>query len=425
MEEIQKNISSPNSRERIFTPSITLWAFLSQVMDDDSSQQSAVTRIIAAAISSRGKTPSPNTSAYSQARSRLPENGLKALTQTTANTIVSGTPSKWLWKGKHIKLVDGSTLSMPDTKENQATYPQPKSQKEGVGFPLMRIVAIVDYISGVVLDLAYSQNSGKETGEHALLRELMPCISENDILLGDCYYPSFFLMATLKKQGISGVFPAHKSRKYDFRRGQRLGKKDHIVEWKKPKKPKWMKQVDYDDFPDEISIREISTEIKKTGFRTKTRVLVTTFLDPKEVNNSDLANLYECRWFVELTFRSIKETMRMDILRGKTPSMVHKEIWVHLLAYNLIRKIMAQSAWLYERLPTTISFKLALQTIRAFRQAGVINIDDPDIYIKLLNTICYKTVGNRPDRLEPRYIKRRAKPFPRLQKPRNQYENAA
>jgi hypothetical protein len=334
-------------------------------------------------------------------------------------------PPEWLWHGLKIKLVDGSTISMPDTLENQAGYPQPDTQKPGVGFPIARVVAIIDYITGAVLDLAIGQYSGKKTGEHALLRQLISSFNETDVMLGDCYYPSFFLMATLICLGISGVFPMHGARKYDFRRGKRLGKKEHLITWKKPKKPEWMEQADYDGFPSEISIREVSIETKRPGFRTKIRVLITTFLDPVKITKSDLAALYDCRWFVELALRDIKDTMHMGILRGKTPEMVRKEIWAHLLAYNLIRKIMAQAAWLHGKKATELSFKLALQMIKAFQQAGIFNKGNPDAYAKLFEVIVHKKVGNRPGRQEPRCVKRRPKPFSRLQKPRKSYQNAA
>lgn len=426
VEEIHQHLSRSKERKRIFTPSVTLWTFLSQVLDDDQSQQAAVSRVIAAKLVQGDCPPSANTSAYSQARSRLPEEGLRSVAQTHAKNIASLAPQEWLWKNKYpVKLVDGSTLTMPDTQENQAAYPQMKSQKVGVGFPIMRIVALIDYTTGVLLDVAMGPYKGKKTGEHALLRQLMPSIKAGDVILGDCYYPSFFLMASLMLAGINGVFPAHFARKSDFRRGKRLGKKEHLVSWKRPVKPSWMTQDEYDAFPETITTRELAIEVKRPGFRTKTRVLVTTFLNPDEVNKFDLASLYGLRWFVELTLRSIKETMHMDILRGKDPSMVRKEIWAHMLAYNIIRKIMAHAAWLHERPPTTLSFKLALQNIRAFLQAGLLNTSNSMVYQYLFKAITHKKVANRPGREEPRRRKRRPKPFPLLQKARELYKNAA
>ena len=262
--------------------------------------------------------------------------------------------------------------------------------------------------------------SGKKTGEHALLRQLIPIFKKGDVVLGDCYYPSFFLMATLISMGVDMVFPIHASRTCDFRRGKRLGKKDHLMQWKKPCKPSWMTPEDYENFPDTITVRETAVTTKRKGYRSKTRVLVTTFLDPKQVDRQDLSNLYDCRWFVEISLKATKETMQMDILRTKTPEMVKKEIWAHLLAYNLIRKIMAQAANQYSRNPRQLSFKLAMQFILAWRQAGCC-LDVDCFYEQLLRSIAYKKVGNRPGRSEPRRIKRRPKAFPRLQKPRKFY----
>ena len=335
------------------------------------------------------------------------------------------TPNEWLWRGQRIKLIDESTISMPDTAENQVDYPQPESQKKGLGFPIARIVAIIDYITGVVMDVAIGPYSGKKTGEHALLRQLMSTLKSGELILGDCYYPSFFLMATLIRMGIDGVFPMHAARKQDFRRGKRLGKKDHIAQWKKPTKPGWMEQAEYDQFPAEISIREIAITAEAKGKRSKMRVLVTTLLDPSNVSKADLVALYNYRWFVELALRSIKETLHMDILRGKTPEMVRKEMWAHLLAYNLIRKVMAQAAFMYDRSVSTLSFKLALQMIKSFQAAGILNKDNPAAYAQLLKGIAYKKVGNRSGRHEPRCVKRRPKAFPRLQKPRVSMNRAA
>ena len=421
-EIIARSMKEIAYRERIFTPDVTLWTFLSQVLDDDQSQQAAVTRVIAFFVSQGLEPPSANTSAYSQARSRLPEEVISDLTRNAGSQIEKNTPTDWLWKGKPIKIMDGSTNSMPDTEENQAAYPQPDTQKPGVGFPIARMVTVIDYATGAVLDLAIGPYSGKETGEHALLRKLMSVFNPGDVALGDCYYASFFLLAMLKQLGVDAVFPIHHARHYDFRRGKQLGKKDHIVRWRKPVKPDWMSQEDYDQFPGEIIIREIEIERHRKGFRIQKRILVTTFLESEKISKTDLSLLYDHRWFVEIALKSIKETMHMDILRGKTPEMVRKEIWAHLLAYNLIRKVMAQSAVVYNKKPRNLSFKLTLQVIESFREAGIFNEKNIISYSYLLKAIAYKTIGNRPGRLEPRRVKRRPKPFQKLQKARQLYK---
>ena len=423
-EEIVPLMKGENHRNRIYTSEVTLWAFLSQAIEEDKSQQAAVSRVVATAIAKGEPAPSVNTSAFSQARSNLDEKSISLLAKYTAQQVVEHLPKEWLWRQKQIKIVDGSTVSMPDTPSNQEIYPQSNCQKAGVGFPIARIVALIDYATGVLLDLALGPCEGKETGEHALLRQLLSTLTPNDLLLGDRYYSSFFLMAALIMRGISGVFPLHHTRRPDFRTGTILGKKDHIVTWKKPSKvPNWMTREEYDAFPDEISVREIAVEIKQPGFRAKTLVLVSTLLDSREVSKTALASLYSCRWFIELSLRAIKETMSMDILRGKTPSMIRKELWIHLLAYNLIRRWMAQAAWSTGKAVATLSFKLTLQLLRAFDSfALLVTTEQRD---QLTHAIASKTVANRSGREEPRRVKRRPKPFPLLQMARGLYKNVA
>lgn len=417
-------VKGDNHRERIYTPEITLWAFLSQAIEEDKSQQAAVSRIVATSIANGEPAPSANTSAFSQARSNLDEESISLLAKNTAQEVVAHLPKEWLWKQKRIKIVDGSTVSMPDTPSNQEAYPQSKCQKAGVGFPIARMVVLIDYATGVLLDLAQGPCKGKETGEHALLRQLLTTLTANDLLLGDRYYSSYFLMATLIMLGVSGVFPLHHTRHPDFRTGTILGKKDHIVSWKKPAKtPNWMTREEYDAFPSEISVREVAVEIKQQGFRAKTLILVSTLLDAREVSKTALASLYSCRWFIELSLRALKETMGMDILRGKTPSMIRKELWVHLLAYNLIRRWMAQAAWCSGKAVATLSFKLTLQLLRAFDSFALLVTPEQRDQIAL--SIASKTVANRPGREEPRRVKRRPKPFPLLQMARGLYKNGA
>lgn len=286
---------------------------------------------------------------------------------------------------------------------------------------MARIVGVISLATGAILDWAIAPYAGKGTGENALLRQCLPTFKAGDIVLGDCYYASFFLVATFIKMGIDVVFPQHASRHCDFRKGKRLGKKEHLVEWRKPVRPEWLDEADYADFPDKIVVREVSIKKELAGFQTKSRVIVTTFLDPSKVTKNDLSVLYDCRWFVEISFLAIKETMKMDVLRCKTPEMVHKEIGAHLLAYNLVRQIMVKSAIKHGKNPREMSFKLALQCIFSFTQVGVFSVNNSDIYEKMLKAIASKKVGNRAGRSEPRRVKRRPKAFPRLQKERHLY----
>lgn len=420
-ETISKNMEGYCFRDRIYSLDITMWGFLSQILSDDQSCQAAVAHILAYFASQGRETPSANTAAYCKARSRLPENLISNLAKESAEQLEDRVPSSWLWREKNIKLIDGSTLFMPDTSENQKAYPQMKNQKPGLGFPIARIVAIISYATGAILDLAISRCFGKGAGEHTLLRQLMNVFKPGDIALGDSYYGSFFLIAVLKRLRVDAVFPIHSGRHHDFRKGKRLGKKDHIVQWKKPARPEWMSTEEYSEFPAAISIREIEIKNGRNGFRSKSRTLVTTLLDSTHVKKCDLETIYGYRWCVELDLRSIKDTMRMGILRSKTPAMVRKEIWSHILAYNLVRKIMAQAAYVHSKKPRDLSFKLALQLTEAFRNIGIFLESKDKVYEQLLKAIAYKTVGNRFGRHEPRRLKRRPKNYPLLLKPRYHY----
>jgi len=421
VQSINEQLNDVTFRARVFSPDVTVFAFLSQVLGQDQSCQAAVAQVIAQNAKQEKAILSANTSAYCQARARLPEALLSNLAKESAKDLEEQARPEWLWRGRHIKIPDGTTVSMPDTSENQAAYSQHPSQKPGIGFPIARLVGVFSLATGALLDLAITSWSGKKTGEHALLRQLMHVFQSGDIVLRDAYYASFFLIAMFIKMQVDVVFPIHACRGYDFRRGARLGKRDHLVQWKKPRKPEWMDEQTYAEFPDNITIREGAITDAKRGYRTKRRILVTTLINSKQVTLQDLAELYGYRWFVELDLRSIKEIMNMDILRSKTPMMVHKEIWAHILAYNLIRKIMIQAAVIHQRNPREMSFKLALQMVFAFRQTGIFSERDEKIYAYFTEAITHKVVGNRSSRSEPRMVKRRPKAFPRLQKPRDFY----
>lgn len=287
----------------------------------------------------------------------------------------------------------------------------------------MRMVGVFSLATGAVLDVALAPWSGKGTGEHALLRQLMGVFEEGDILLGDAYYSSFFLIAVLMSMGVDVVFAAHGSRERDFRRGHRLGKRDHLVQWKKPVRPKWMDQETYAAMPESIEVRESQVVLKRPGRRDKVVVLVSTLKNAKQIKTEDLSVLYGYRWFIELDFRSIKSIMRMDILRGKTPAMVKKEIWAHLLAYNLIRKMMLEAAIKHHRRPRDLSFKLTLQLMNAFLQAGVLSPCKPKAYEQFQAAVVSKKTGVQKRLPEPRRVKRRPKAFLRLQKPRHLYRS--
>ena len=411
--------------DRIFTPLMTLWVFLGQVLSADHSCRAAVARLIAHRIS-RGQSPcSAETGGYCQARKRLPEKFFSDVARQVGQRLEEGVAPQWLWKSRRVYVYDGSSVSMPDTPENQRDYPQPDTQKAGVGFPLARIGAVFSLACGAILDLGICRYAGKGQSELGMLRTLWNLFRPGDVLLADRLMCAWTEMVMLKARGVDCVCRLTSHRTADFRRGKQLGKDDHIVKWMKPTKPRSIDRKTYNALPEFLMIRETRVRIAQPGFRTKTLIIATTLLDADEVTQSELAQLYRARWNAELDLKSIKITLQMEVLRCKTPELVRKEIWTHVLVYNLIRTIMAQAAITYEIPPRSISFKGTLQTLEAFQpliayQDSRGSAHREDLYQHLLRAIVAHRVGDRPDRVEPRMAKRRPKNYDRLMRPRQE-----
>lgn len=409
--------------DRIYSPLVTLWVFLGQVLSADSCCRAAVARLIAYRLSQGQRPCSPETGAYCQARKRLPEKFFSDVARQTGRTLDSGVEPHWLWKRRRVYVYDGSSVSMPDTSENQAEYPQPAAQKPGLGFPLARIAAVFSLACGAVLDLGICRYAGKGQSELSMLRVLWDLFVAGDVLLADRLMCSWSDMVMLKQRGVDSVTRLSK-RRADFRRGKRLGKDDHVVQWPKPTKPRSMDRETYDALPEFLTVRETRVRVEQAGFRSQMIIIVTTLLDGDEISKDDLAQLYRARWNAELDLRSLKQTMQMDILRCKTPELVRKEIWTHILAYNLIRTIIAQAASKHGIDPRSISFKGAIQTLEAFQPVIALQGQHDSafrdlLYQQLLDAIASHRVADRPDRFEPRRKKRRPKPYDRLMKPRH------
>ncbi len=408
-------------RDRVYSPLVTLWVFLSQVFSEDHSCREAVARLMAFRIA-QGKQPcSPDTNPYCQARQRLPEPLFEQLVRRTGRALAEATPAAWRWLGRRVKVVDGTTVSMPDTAANQAVYPQPRSQAPGVGFPLARMVVVFCLACGAALEMAIGPYRGKQTGEGALFRTLWDQLDAQDVVLADRYYCSYVDIAMLGQRQVDVVFRKHQRRHSDFRRGERLGEHDHLIMWTKPiQRPEWMDKTTFQQIPEQLTLREIQFTISQPGRRVRKVILITTLLDAETYPRDDLAHLYGIRWQAEIDLRSLKTVMQMDVLRTKKPATVRKEIWTHLLAYNLIRTVIAQAADAHGRQPTQISFKGALQTINAFREYLLSGPVTEHCLRALLAAIVHHRIGHRPNRYEPRARKRRPKPYKLLQMPRQQ-----
>jgi hypothetical protein len=399
----------PEHRERLYSPTLTLSMFLKQALEQDRSCQRAVDGW-AAQRAAEGLSPqSVSTGAYCRARARLPLPMISALGRASGRLLCERGRRLWRWRGRCVKLADGTGISMPDTPANQACYPQPSSQAEGVGFPLLRLATIICLSTGAVLEAGVARHAGKGQSELGLFRGLCSALSAGDVLLADALYCNYFLIASLQAAGVEMLFEQHGSRRTDFRRGRALAQRDHVVSWCKPAgRPEWMTPEQYEAFPEQLTVREL-----KVG----RRVLVTTLLAPRQAPKRELGELYQRRWNIELDLRAIKTTLGLETFSCKSPPMVQRELWVYLLAYNLIRSLMAQAAHSAGLHPRTLSFKHTVQLWTAWTSqtlAALLGTHRSD----LLRLVAQLRVGGRPHRIEPRARKRRPKPFPWLKVPR-------
>ncbi len=411
--------------DRIFTPLVTLWVFLGQVLNADQSGRAAVARLIAHRVAEGLPPCSSDTGGYCQARKRLPERFFAAVARLVGRNLDAQVDRRWLWKGRRVCLFDGSTVSMPDTPENRCEYPLAYNQVPGTSSAPARIGAIISLSCGAILDLGIGRYAGKGQGEVSLLRQLWDVLRPGDVLLGDRLMSGWVGMYLLKQRGVDTVSRLSAHRRADFRKGRRLGKDDHLVVWKKPTSIRSVDRKTYNELPEAITVREVRFRVEQAGFRTRSIVVVTTLLDPAQASREERAELYRARWNNELDLRSIKVTLQMDRLRCKTPELVRKEIWTHVLAYNLIRTVMAQAAAGEGVAPRSISFKATLQVLEAFRPliaprahlgAGHLAA----LYGPLLRAIAVHRVADRPDRFEPRMTKKGPRGYESLKRPRKE-----
>lgn len=404
-------------RDRVFSPEVTIWSFLSQCLSQDGSCREAVARVVAHRSLTMQPPCSPNTAAYTKARSRLPEPVLRQLLLDTARRLESGAASTWKWHGRDVVIVDGSGVSMPDTEANRTEFPIVKSQQAGLGFPIARIGCLFSLATGTILDVAIKPFKGKQTGEEAILREMMATLKPGDVLMGDRLYDSYWTAAMMRQQDVDVVFRMLTTRE----KAKQVSDGDQIVIWSKAySRPKWMPLATYRALPNTLKMREIRTTVAENGRAVKVS-LVTSLLDQEAYPADDLIALYRQRWQAELDLRSVKTALDMDVLRCKTPEMVRKEIYAYLLAYNLLRATAAEAASWHNAKPREISFTGTLQTVQSFSPAVQYAAPEhrPLVRKQMLKAIASHRVGNRPDRWEPRAVKRRPKCLRLLTVPRN------
>jgi hypothetical protein len=347
---------------------------------------------------------------------------LRRLVGLAAEDLEQAADPSWLWHGMHAKLVDGFTFTMMDTPANQRRFPQAKTQAPGVGLPIARACAILSLATAAIQDIAVGPYEGKETGETALLRSLLDGLDEGDLVVFDRYFCSYMMLALLSLRGVQVCTRLHQRRPRDFRRGRRLGEYDHLVTWTRPVRPSWMAEDLYAQIPETLTLRELQFVVTEPGRRVSLITVITTLTDPAAYPKEDLADLFGCRWNVELDIRAIKQTLHLDYILCKSPAMVLLHLWVTLLAYNLLRKLIATAAAVHGKQPRQLGFTLACQTVLSswmLLSTGQCR-DARGLWKRALTRIAANEVANRPGRIEPRVLKRRRHGYPLMQHPRQE-----
>lgn len=412
----------PEARSRIYPPETVVFAMVAGVISRDDTLASAVIRNNQDRLQQGLEPASVNTAAFAKARARLAPELLIESTRKVARDAAEQVPPEAFWCGFIPFAIDGSTLTADDTKANQKAFPQHGNQAPGIGFPLIRVVLLQCLSTGMVCDFAYGPSKGKETGEMALAREVLVSLPDKAILLGDCYFPSYFVLDDVMRRGMAGLFPMHYARDVDFRRGKQLHYHDHLVEWEKPQRPEWMTKKEYDSYPDSLVLREtdLSWQLARKGERF---IVVTTLTDAERYPRALLGKMYKKRWKIEVVIRDLKSTFGMQHLAAQTPAMIEKTLWAHLLAYNALRWHMLNAALLFERPPDEVSVKTASRLLTEASHAilSLTAAKRAKLFSGLYFEMIQVRIGRRPDRQEPRAVKKRPKPTPLLKISRNDW----
>jgi hypothetical protein len=415
-----------NSRERIFSLWLTLECFLWQMLKPRTSCREVV-RAVQALFQAQGQgRVDEGTSAYVQARQRLPKERLEKALAHTARTADQRVGPQGQLNGRPVKVADCSTTQLPDTKKNQKRYPQPSSQKPGCGFPLIKFLVLFSLSSGAILRVALGHWKNHDL---RLLHGLWNALEKGDILLGDRAYGEYLTLAALPPRGVDVVSRLHGGRKVDFRKAvQRLGRHDALFQWHKGyQQSKILSAKQWRKVPDQITVRILRFDavIRR---RKKRITLVTTLLDPVAYPAQALIGLYARRWHLELALRHLKTTMGMELLRCQTPDMAEKELLAYLVAYNMIRCLMAQAVAQAGVEMDRLSFKGTVDAVRQFTPAihkARSKAQRQQLCDELLRTIVRDLVPLRPRRQEPRAVKRRPKAYQLLNKPRHKFREVS
>lgn len=420
---LSQSDEGPNSREQIYSVRRTFFGFLYQVLNPDCPCREVVRQVQSLFALLSRRQVSEDTGAYCQARARFP---LEILQRLRCAVAAYAGKMEELWHGFRVKVIDGTGVSMPDTAKNQRAYPQSREQKPGCGFPFMKLVGVFSLATGAVLDYA---RGNKHQHELNLLHRLLDTFTKGDLVLADRGFSCYTLLALLLVKEVPALFRLHHARAGDLRRGKRLGKNDRLVVWKKPKnwERRYLPLALWKRIAPELSVRILRYSLRRRGYRTRSLTLVTTLVDAQRYPAEELALLYAKRWQIELWFRDIKTSMGMEVLRCQSPKMIHKELEMFFIAYNLIRCLMIHASRNYEVDAQRLSFKGTVDGVRQFSMAitqARSRKKQKELINQLLETVASDLVPERQGRREPRAVKRRPKPCAWLTKPRHKFKDA-
>ena len=412
-----------NSRDRIYSLLLTFQCLLWQILKPQTACREVVRQVQALFRLKNLGPVSEDNSGYTQARQRLPKERLERILAASAATAEARAGSGGRLAGRPVKVVDGSSTQLPDTATNQKRYPQPSKQKAGCGFPVLKFLLLFSLNSGSVLNAVMASLHNHDL---RLLRQLQGELKKGDILLGDRAYGEYTTLATWPNEGVDVVARLHQKRKVDFRKARRLAKNDALFLWTKGyQQSDVLSPQQWAQLPASITVRIIRFTAAIRGHRGRRITLVTSLLDPVLYPAEQLIGLYARRWRLELCLRDLKTTMGMERLQCLSPDMVDKELLAYLIGHNLIRCIMAEAVARHAVDLERVSFKGTVDGARQYNaailQARSRKMRD-QLWDDLLLNLARDLVPDRPNRSEPRAVKRRPKPFPLLNKPRHQFK---
>lgn len=420
------NSWASDERKRVYTEIVVFWAWLAQVLNFNASCSKAVTLIRAWCSSQDLPLPSAQTGAYCQARIRLRLEFLKSIFSHLTGILNNRIRPQDLWHGMIVKSIDASSVQLMDTPENQKAYPQPTTQKKGCGFPVMGVSAILNHAHGGWEGYVTSPHTEHD---HKVAHRLLEYFHQGDLVLADTAYSSYELMSLFKAKEVHSLMPLHQARKADFRRGKKVGKNQRITTFEKPRTQpptSSLSQKEWDQLPSTIEVRIIRFYYTNKEGKQCRKHLVTSLLDTEQYPWEELVLLYLERWDIELRFRDVKTTMKFEALNVKTPEMARKTLAMALIGFNLI-KAVSQEASEFGRIPIReMSFKGVLDEVISQSSIYRNHAQHPHkcayLYERLIHLTSEQRINLRPFRYEPRAIKKRPKPFARLQTPRSEWK---